>query len=1025
MQRQTAIRLTISMKRKQQGKINWTVTLVVSIMLLVTSIGIKTGNVAFAPGSDPDTEVVGASASGGASLWKIVSGTLVPVNSSWDFQIPSLGSTGDPCVMVDDTSGTLATTTCSGGGGSAAWGSITGTLSDQSDLQAALDAKISVGTTTINSITSLPNLAITESQVSDLGVYITALASDTSPVLSSDLDAQTFDLLNVGTTTLDALKARTTSGGVVFKNNSGSTVLSIGAGSSSSVNSTFSGPLNTGNLGVTGNITVSGTVDGVDIASRDHDAVTLTGAYDFLSLSGQEITLGQVDLGTDVTGTLLITNGGTGTSTATGARANLGLAIGSDVQAWDAQLDDLAALTPASSLIIGDGLGGWETVTPANFKTNNNILDTADIGVSVQAYDAELAAIAGLTSAADRGIYFTGSGSASVFTLTSAGRSILDDASTSAIRTTLGLGTAQSPQFTAVNVGNASDTTLARLSAGDLTVEGNLLYRAGGTDVPVTDGGTGASDAATARTNLGLAIGSDIQAYDAFLQDIATLTDPGADRVLFWDDSGSIIDWLTAGAGLTITGNTITVDLGTSIDISDETNLAGTANEITLTGDTLSLASALDLSSKTLEIPNGTATPGTCAVGQIFFDTDETAGQNLYGCTATNTWTLLGDGGGGGGDSISIDSVAVVDPDFQSGGDIDFVDTSNVVTANINADVVGWEEMASSTAIDEDTIWYLNTGQDGFVWDIADTATTGNNKGGFHIDNTDNTGHAFTLLSDMDVNADGPLVRWEASNTGFDKPVLEITNEGTAGSASGIRLNGPRPEIEFWETDQVAPAGAYELRVNGDLFEIGSRNAGGTGFEYPFQFYRLADGGDFNINTTGAYIQFEGVDTLSATTLGSAVVNSSLTGVGTLTSGSTGSGFTVDLDNSTLTATDVITHANIADSDQTDTKCLYLEDPTADDDLQSIWANKTANDFLLTEIWAESDQTVNFDLQIDDGTPADVNGTDISPAAGEAEDTSLSGDTTLAAGEELDLVITSVSGTPTWISICWTGNWVD
>lgn len=122
---------------------------------------------------------------------------------------------------------------------------------------------------------------------------------------------------------------------------------------------------------------------------------------------------------------------------------------------------------------------------------------------------------------------------------------------------------------------------------------------------------------------------------------------------------------------------------------------------------------------------------------------------------------------------------------------------------------------------------------------------------------------------------------------------------------------------------------------------------------------------------------------------------------------------------------DTITYAQIDDTDQTDTKCIYIEDPTADDDLASIWSNKTANNFLLTEIWAESDQTVAFDLQIDDGTPADVNGTDITPAAGEAEDTSLSGDTTLAAGEELDLVVTSVTNTPTWISICWTGNWID
>lgn len=46
-------------------------------------------------------------------------------------------------------------------------------------------------------------------------------------------------------------------------------------------------------------------------------------------------------------------------------------------------------------------------------------------------------------------------------------------------------------------------------------------------------------------------------------------------------------------------------------------------------------------------LPNGTAPPGTCTVGDAFFDTNETAGLNFYGCTATNTWTLLGDGGSG------------------------------------------------------------------------------------------------------------------------------------------------------------------------------------------------------------------------------------------------------------------------------------------------------------------------------------------------------------------------------------------
>lgn len=45
---------------------------------------------------------------------------------------------------------------------------------------------------------------------------------------------------------------------------------------------------------------------------------------------------------------------------------------------------------------------------------------------------------------------------------------------------------------TTIELGHATDTTLARASAGDVNIEGNIIYRAGGTDVPVTDGGSGA-----------------------------------------------------------------------------------------------------------------------------------------------------------------------------------------------------------------------------------------------------------------------------------------------------------------------------------------------------------------------------------------------------------------------------------------------------------------------------------------------------------------------------------------------------
>jgi hypothetical protein len=40
--------------------------------------------------------------------------------------------------------------------------------------------------------------------------------------------------------------------------------------------------------------------------------------------------------------------------------------------------------------------------------------------------------------------------------------------------------------------------------------------------------------------------------------------------------------------------------------------------------------------------------PPACSAGQIFFDSTAPAGQNLYGCTGTNAWSLQGGTGGGG-----------------------------------------------------------------------------------------------------------------------------------------------------------------------------------------------------------------------------------------------------------------------------------------------------------------------------------------------------------------------------------------
>ena len=119
-----------------------------------------------------------------------------------------------------------------------------------------------------------------------------------------------------------------------------------------------------------------------------------------------------------LSGALIAANNLSDLTSTSSARTNLGLAIGTNVQAYDAQLADIAGLTPTdNSFIVGNG---------ANF--------------------------------------------------------VAEDASTA--RTSLGLG------------------TLATQAANNVSITGGSV--AGITDLAVADGGTGASTAANARVNLGV-----------------------------------------------------------------------------------------------------------------------------------------------------------------------------------------------------------------------------------------------------------------------------------------------------------------------------------------------------------------------------------------------------------------------------------------------------------------------------------------------------------------------------------------
>jgi hypothetical protein len=340
--------------------------------------------------------------------------------------------------------------------------------------------------------------------------------------------------------------------------------------------------------------------------------------------------------------------------------------------------------------------------------------------------------------------------------------------------TNLTVSTGSTINFSGATVSNGGTFTTVTISGGTIT---------GITDLAIADGGTGASTASAARTNLGVAIGTNVQAYDAGLQSISGLTTT-ADQMIYTTSSDTYATTSLTSAGRALLDDASASAQRTTLGLG--TLATQNANSVAITGGTISGISNISDPGTSLPYTFSTTTtdsdPGSGivrfnnatqnAATEIYIDDEDSDGTNVSGVIA-----LLA----GGNNPSSVLGYVTIRKEFAPENFITMKITT-LTSASGYTKLVGTVEASSGATpfSDTDNLYFSIdvSGDKGDPGDISGPGSSTDNA----VVRWDGTSGAETQNSSVTIDDSGNVTtagRIHSTTTGFRFP--DNTDQTTAG----------------------------------------------------------------------------------------------------------------------------------------------------------------------------------------------------------------------------------------------------